>query len=794
MNWRVCVCAVVVTGAGLATAGPEPVVETDDRGFRAVAIVDGAGDADGEGGELDSGGADLPAPEGTEWMPLGPFGGDVENVAASPTAPEVALAGIAPAGGTGGTLFRSTDGGATWDEVSDLSDTSVFDVEFDPAGIAYIGTIDGVWRSTDDGATWTQLDLGIGANDQVFDVSLDPNDSTTIWAGVADAIGNQPANVLRSTDSGSTWQDVTPPQAPISGRSIAIDPSDSDNIVAAFGGAFGGGAVWVSDDGGATWTNRSAGLPSGSPVNVAVHTGSRILVGGGQAFGSQFLGLFESTDGGATWDRLDTPDWPGALVNDVGIDPSDPDTVLVASVPGVHRSTDGGSTWSVGVPGTASLSMNSVRFAPGSSSDVLAGASSIGVLRSGSGGEQFEISSTGIGALNVVDVEANPGDPQEIALAFQGLNDGGVQSSTDGGQSWTLEATPGTRWNTVGWDADGTLYALSDGPSSIAPEGLYRRESDDSWTQLGPDQGNLFESELFGLFISRNDPDLILVGGNDFGVAGFEPTIWRSTDRGGTWTKVFEGEEDVDDFKSVMDIEFVQDGTDMIGLAAFDDTSQPQEGGVFRSTDGGVTWAESSNGLPEGVKGVALAPSPTDINTFFLADNDFGQGNGGVHVTTDAGQTWASTGFVQQLLDLAADQNDDQVLYALQFSDPKVLRSDDQGATFSAFDEGLGLAGASRSLTFVDAPRPRLLMSSGTGVFARDLPTPPCPADLTGPGGDGVPDGALTSDDFFFYLGLFADGDLAADLTGPGGDGVPDGALTSDDFFFYLGLFAAGCP
>jgi len=69
-----------------------------------------------------------------------------------------------------------------------------------------------------------------------------------------------------------------------------------------------------------------------------------------------------------------------------------------------------------------------------------------------------------------------------------------------------------------------------------------------------------------------------------------------------------------------------------------------------------------------------------------------------------------------------------------------------------------------------------------------------CPADLTGPGGDGVPDGTLTSDDFFFYLGLFADGDLAADLTGPGGDGVPDGNLTSDDFFFYLGLFAQGCP
>jgi len=69
-----------------------------------------------------------------------------------------------------------------------------------------------------------------------------------------------------------------------------------------------------------------------------------------------------------------------------------------------------------------------------------------------------------------------------------------------------------------------------------------------------------------------------------------------------------------------------------------------------------------------------------------------------------------------------------------------------------------------------------------------------CPADLTGPGGDGVPDGTLTSDDFFFYLGLFAAGDPQADLTGPGGGGEPDGSLTSDDFFFYLGLFAQGCP
>jgi len=83
--------------------------------------------------------------------------------------------------------------------------------------------------------------------------------------------------------------------------------------------------------------------------------------------------------------------------------------------------------------------------------------------------------------------------------------------------------------------------------------------------------------------------------------------------------------------------------------------------------------------------------------------------------------------------------------------------------------------------------------ATGAG-YLFDVGGDDCPADLTGPGGDGVPDGSLTADDFFFYLGLFADGDPDADLTGPGGDGEPDGSLTADDFFFYLGLFSAGCP
>jgi len=67
-----------------------------------------------------------------------------------------------------------------------------------------------------------------------------------------------------------------------------------------------------------------------------------------------------------------------------------------------------------------------------------------------------------------------------------------------------------------------------------------------------------------------------------------------------------------------------------------------------------------------------------------------------------------------------------------------------------------------------------------------------CPADLTGPGTPGEPDGAVDASDFFAYLDRFAAGDSAADLTGP--SGKPDGVLDASDFFQYIELFTEPCP
>src|SRR5206468_3167475 len=124
-----------------------------------------------------------------DWFSLGPPGGDVSDVAASTVDANIVLAGLAPGGSFGGTLYRSSDGGNTWSEVPALDGISVFDIEFASAGTAYLGTQDSVRKSTDGGLSWVTLNLGIGANDEVFDVAIDPSDPSILWGGIGDALG-----------------------------------------------------------------------------------------------------------------------------------------------------------------------------------------------------------------------------------------------------------------------------------------------------------------------------------------------------------------------------------------------------------------------------------------------------------------------------------------------------------------------------------------------------------------------------------------------------------------------------
>lgn len=680
------------------------------------------------------------------WSPLGPSGGDVADVAVSTVDPNIVLAGVAPDGSTDGALYRSGDGGNTWSEVPALAGTPVYDIEFAASGNAYIATLDGVRESSDGGLTWIPHNLGIGVNDQVLDIALDRSNPSILWVGIADANGAQPVKVMRSTDGGATWTNRTPPLGQsLSCQAIAVDPGDSNTVIAVFAGFAGGGQVWVTTNGGSSWTNRSAGLPN-NPMHAVVYDGTRLLVAGGLLFGSENVGLYKSTNLGASWTPLHDNSWPRLVVFDVAVDPNDSQTILVATDgTGVHRTTDGGASWQIGIGGTGALPGRSVRFRPGSSTELFLGTNSLAVFRSTDGGNTFASSSRGISSLDLFSIHANPLDPDELAIAFQGKNNGGIYSSTDGGGTWLLASAPPTRYSAVRFAPNGTLYAMSSGPTTVATEGLYRRETNGSWTPLGPDQGPNFESDLDTMRFSVNNPALILLGGSDFGAPGFGGTIWRTTNAGQTWTKVHK----LGDGQPVTDIEIVEDGLDQVMLASHDDYGNNQAS-VLRSTDGGVSWLPAGSGLPTAfLRGPHLCASANNPQAFYMsAWILFGVSS--FFRTSDGGMTWASTGWTGNgYAGDVACHPDAQLLFVtlrtVQNDGPQVVRSTDGGATFRPFGDGLEGIVSPRELAF--AGYSRLLLASGKASYGTELglptPTPtPTPPPTPSPTATAAPNPA----------------------------------------------------
>jgi hypothetical protein len=717
-----------------ASAVPGVQIQQDALGLRAVAVT---------GHEFAASRPEKLAPLPANWQALGPFGGDIADVQVSPANANIVLAALAPASGAGGGLYRSTDAGANWTTVATLANEACYRIAFAPDGTAYVATLDSVWKSTNGGSSFSATNLGIGLNDQVFGLTIDPTNPLRIWCGVADALGSQPVNVMLSVNGGTSWSNKTPPLAsPMTCAGIAVDPLDNQRIYACFAGAFGGGAVWVSTNGGTSWSNKSAGLP-GNPMNTIVHDGTRVLVGGGQPFGSQSVGVYACTNDGTTWTPLSDGTWPSLFVNDIAIDPNNVNTLLVASAgKGVFRSVNGGTSWDFSVGGTGPLTVKSVAFAPGSSTTIFLGNSSNAVWKSTTPTPAFGPSSAGIGALDVFSVAGNPLNEREIAVAFQGQNDGGVYSTLDGGLTWKLEALPGTRYSNVRFTAAGQLFAISSGPSSVAPEGLYRRDGT-TWTGIGPDQGSLYESDLFCMRFSTNSPGLIWAAGADFGVAGHEATVWRTLNGGGIWTKVYEGPSAA--FDVVHDLHVVDPAADTTLLAAF--TEGGATGGVLRSINSGASFAPSGTGLSPTAQCNCLSVSPTDPGEIYVSNSESTL-KPGLYRSTDGGQSWTPTGFTGSATNVAADQHVAATLYISTNDATKLQVSTNDGASFSAYNTGLTSAGFVRDLRPAAGTAAQILLTSNVGSFRTDVGFAPTWLDLgfglAGAGGVPVLSGAGT--------------------------------------------------
>jgi len=304
---------------------------------------------------------------------VGPHrGGRVVAVAGHPTDPMTFYFG-ACAGG----VWKTTDGGLYWDNVSDgfLQTAAIGALAVAPSdgNVIYVGTGeacirgnvshgDGVYRSIDGGLTWTNL--GLRDTRHIGRVRVDPHDPDTVYvAALGHAWGpNRERGVFRSRDGGRTWQHSLFQSEGAGAVDLTLDPRNPRVLYAAiwqaqrtpWGMSSGGpqSSLWKSSDGGDRWTDisRAPGLPRGvlGRIGVAVSPadGRRVYA----VVEAEDGALFRSDDAGATWQRcseqagLRGRPW---YYMHVFADPVDVDTVWVADY-SLWKSIDGSFCSSLG--------------------------------------------------------------------------------------------------------------------------------------------------------------------------------------------------------------------------------------------------------------------------------------------------------------------------------------------------------------------------------------------------------------------------------------------------------------
>ena len=169
----------------------------------------------------------------------------------------------------------------------------------------------------------------------------------------------------------------------VAGRvvAVAVDPGDPRHLLA------GGGGVWESRDGGRTWTPRSDDQPTAAVGAVAFAPGDPAVAyagtGQGEALAALGVGLLRSGDGGASWRALVAKELLGAGFHDLLVDPEDPDRLLAATTAGLWASADGGLGWEPRLGG------RSWSVSHGASGELLAGGE-FGLHRSEDGGATWQ--------------------------------------------------------------------------------------------------------------------------------------------------------------------------------------------------------------------------------------------------------------------------------------------------------------------------------------------------------------------------------------------------------------------
>ena len=313
----------------------------------------------------------------------------------------------------------------------------------------------GVWKSSDGGSTWRNISDGFFGG-SVGAVAVAESDPNVIYAGLGEKTvrGNVSSNfgVWKSTDAGKSWRFLGLEDSYHIGR-IRVHPGNPDIVyVAAMGNLWQPGearGVYRSTDGGESWekvlyANENAGavdlaFEPGNPRIIYASTWNVRRTPHGFSSGGPGSDLWKSSDSGNSWEKLtDLPGMPAAPRGIIGVSvsPADPDRVwaiIEAADGGVFRSDDAGESWERINSDRAlrSRAWYYTRIIADSQNADKVYVMNVSYGVSTDGGRTFSLQRAPHGDHH--DLWIDPADNERMIIA----DDGGAQVSTDGGDSWS---------------------------------------------------------------------------------------------------------------------------------------------------------------------------------------------------------------------------------------------------------------------------------------------------------------------------------------------------------------------
>jgi photosystem II stability/assembly factor-like uncharacterized protein len=512
----------------------------------------------------------------------------------------------------------------------------------------------GVFRSTDGGASWERVAFRSDRAGAV-DLALDPRNPSVLYAGFWEVSrkpwlmwsGGEGSGLLKSTDGGATWTDITRnpglPTALVGKVGVAVSPVDSSRVYAIVEADDGG--VFSSDDAGATWTRVS----TDRNLRQRAFYYTRIYADTEEKDTLYVLNVqfWRSRDGGKTWSSIAVPHGDN---HDLWIDPADNQRMINANDGGANVSVNAGATWTGQLYPTAQMyTLATTAHEPYHICGGQQDNSTVCVPSDGNGSWWYAVAGCESGWVAP--------HPRDTNIYYGGCYGGSLQVyDRDTGQNRSINVWPinpmghsaGELRERFQWTFPIVVSPHDPETVYVSSQHLWRSTSrGQRWERisgdltlgdpetLGPSGGPITRDQtsveyygtIFSVAPSPRDANTIWTGSDD-------GLVHVTRDGGKTWTDVTP--PDLPKFSRVHFIDASPHDAERASVAAVRYRLQDVQPYVFRTTDGGRTWTKIVEGIEAGdfVRGVREDPVRAGL---LFAGTEHGP-----YVSFDDGARWQS--------------------------------------------------------------------------------------------------------------------------------------------------------